>query len=185
MKRDAKAYLRIFPIVCLLACGGWGTRPATAAPLPVRSVQKDAKGVTMKLESGLLRLEVCDDRTIHVACSPADPLPAKKEYVVTRQWTPVPFDWRKEQSRLVLRTPRMSVSVDRATGGLTFADAAGKTLLQEPADGGKTFSDPKAAGARPAANLSHPADVPFPGRRTSLRHGRMPGRRMELARNAH
>ncbi len=101
----------------------------------------------MKLESGLLRLEVCDDRTIHVTCSPTDTLPAKKEFVVTRQWTPTPFEWREEPSRLVLRTPRMSVSVDRATGGLTFADATGKTLLQEPADGGKTISDPKPAGA--------------------------------------
>ena len=66
---------------------------------------------------------------------------------MTRQWTPTPFEWREEPSRLVLRTPRMSVSVDRATGGLTFADATGKTLLQEPADGGKTISDPKPAGA--------------------------------------
>ena len=34
--------------------------------------------MTMKLESGLLRLEVCDDRTIHVTCSPTDTLPARR-----------------------------------------------------------------------------------------------------------
>ena len=146
MKRHSGKYL----IVCLLACG-LAARLTIAAPVPVRSVQKDASGVTMKLESGVLRLEVCDDRTIHVICSPTDKLPEKKEFVVNRQWTPVPFEWREEGSRLILRTARMGVEVDRATGVLTFVDAAGKTLLQEPPDGGRTITEAKPA--RPATPI--------------------------------
>lgn len=64
-----KRHLEIYTIVCLLA-GGPAARLTIAAPLPVRSVQKDASGVTMKLGPGLLRLEVCDDRTIHITSSP-------------------------------------------------------------------------------------------------------------------
>jgi hypothetical protein len=49
--------------------------------------------MTMRLEFGVLRLEVCDDRTIHVVCGPTDRLPEKKAFVVIRRWTPVSFEW--------------------------------------------------------------------------------------------
>jgi alpha-glucosidase (family GH31 glycosyl hydrolase) len=80
-------------------------------------------------------------------CSPTDKLPQKKEFVVNRQWTPVPFEWREESARFVLRTARMGVQVDRTTGALTFVDAAGQMLLQEPSNGGRTITeaDPNAA----------------------------------------
>ncbi len=151
MKLRARPYTRIAPLLCLLAAGGasFNACPALAAPLAVRSAQKDATGVTLKLQTGLLRLEVCDDRTVHVTCSPTDSLPEKKEFVVNRKWTPVPFDWREEAAKFTLQTPRVGVLVDRATGGLTFLDAAGKILLQEPADGGKTISDPKITAGLP------------------------------------
>jgi len=141
MQLNVKRYSRLYPLLGLMACT-LATRHAFAAPLPVQSAQKDATGVTLKLSTRLLRLEVCDDRTIHVTCSPTASLPDLKEFVVTRKWTPVPFEWRDEPSQLVLKTPRMSVQINRATGGLTFIDAAGKMLLQEPADGGKTISNP-------------------------------------------
>lgn len=53
------------------------------------------------------------------------------------------FDWREEAGRFVLHTTRVSVNVDRATGGLTFLDATGKMLLEEPADGGKNLTETK------------------------------------------
>ncbi|HTY62555.1 MAG TPA: hypothetical protein VMG30_09885 [Acidobacteriota bacterium] len=46
--------------------------------------------MTIKLKSPKLRLEVCDDRTIHVTSIPKDKLPEKKEFAVIRQWTPAP-----------------------------------------------------------------------------------------------
>jgi alpha-D-xyloside xylohydrolase len=119
---------------------GWLPYAGRASPLPVLSAQKDATGVTLKLQPGVLRLSVCDDRTIHVTCGPSDTLPAKNEFVVTRQWTPVPFEWREEPAKFTLHTKLMSVEVDRATGSLSFADSTGRTLLQEPHDGGKTFA---------------------------------------------
>jgi hypothetical protein len=57
---NMKQQLGIYPIFCLLACG-LAALLINAAPLPVRSFQKDASGVTIKLKSGVLRLEVCDD----------------------------------------------------------------------------------------------------------------------------
>jgi alpha-D-xyloside xylohydrolase len=140
----------MYSIVCVLACGLAGCLTA-ASPASDSSIQRDASGVTMKLASGVLRLEVCDERTIHVICSPTDKRPEKKDFVVIRQWTPVSFEWHEEPTRLTLRTARMGVEVDRATGALTFVDATGKTLLQEPPVGGRTITeaDPDAAAGDP------------------------------------
>jgi alpha-D-xyloside xylohydrolase len=116
-----------------------------AVPIPVQSAEKDGSGVTVKLKSGLLRLEVCDDRTIHVTCSSTDRLPKNVEFVVNRRWKPISFEWIEKPDKLVLRTARMGVETDRATGVLTFVDAEGKTLLQEPTDGGRTITKIQAA----------------------------------------
>jgi hypothetical protein len=62
-----KRHWEIYTIVYLLTCGAVA-RLTTAAPLPIRSFQKDASGVTMKLRTGLLRLEVCDN--LQIACIP-------------------------------------------------------------------------------------------------------------------
>ncbi len=138
MKRN----FEIFTIVYLLACCAAASL-TIAAPLPVRSFQKDASGVTIKLKSGALRLEVCDDRTIHVIYGLKDKPPEKKEFVVIRQWMPARFQWREEPSQFILRTARMGVTVNRTTGALTFVDAAGKILVQDPADGGRTITEAK------------------------------------------
>ncbi len=141
---------KILPLLAILA-GVLAAWPAVAAPTPVRSATKDATGVTLRLSSGVLRLEVCDDRTIHVIAGATEQLPQKKELVVTRQWTPAPFDWREEPTKLVLRTAKFGVEVDRATGAVIFVDAAGKTLLREPAGGGRTLTEtkPTAEGEAP------------------------------------
>ncbi len=125
-------------LACVLAAGH-----AEAAPLPVKSAQKDAAGVTIMLQTGLLRLDACDDRTIHVTYSPTGVLPETKEFVINRKWPPVAFEWQEQRDRLTLKTSQVAVDVDRSSGAVTFVDGAGKTLLQEPAEGGKTISDPK------------------------------------------
>lgn len=135
--------LRYLPLPLLaLVCNS----AAFAAALPVQSATKDATGVTLKLQTGVLRLEVCDDRTVHVVYCPADALPESKEFVVIKKWTLIPFNWQEAQGILTLKTAKVTVSVDRASGALTFADPAGKIFLEEPAEGGKSVSGPKSGG---------------------------------------
>jgi alpha-D-xyloside xylohydrolase len=130
---------RLFVVASVLATV-WAPSFAVAAPNPVRSAQKDTRGVTIKLQSGVLRLEVCDQRTIHVTCAVTHNLPEKKEFVVIKQWAPIPFEWRDDGPTLKLGTSRMGAEIDRATGALTFVDDAGKILLQEPSDGGRLLN---------------------------------------------
>lgn len=138
---NAARYRHIAPLILLAAVGIVGSTPlAKGEPLPVLSAQRDPAGVTLKLQTGLLRLEVLNDRTIRVACSATGTLPARNEFVVNRKFEPVPFEWREGQAQLELRTPRMGVNVSRATGAITFLDAAGNILLEEPANGGKKLT---------------------------------------------
>lgn len=114
---------------------------AFAAPMPVQSATKDAKGVVFKLQGGSLRIEVCDDRTVHVVCSPTEAGPAQKiDFVVNKQWSPATFDLKEEAGRYVVSTAKVKVGVDRASGAVSFLDADGKTVLQEPASGGKSLA---------------------------------------------
>ena len=138
MKRHSVSNLIIYMLVCGLAV-------CLANAAPVQSTQKDTSGVTIKLSSGVLRLDVCDERTIHVICSPADKLPNLKEYVVTRKWTPVAFEWNEEPSKLILRTASMGVEINRATGALTYVNASGKILLQEPNNTGRSIEELKSS----------------------------------------
>ena len=140
MKQGSVSNLIIYIFICSLA-----TALTNAASLPVQSSQKDESGVTIELSSGTLRLEVCDERTIHVTCSPTDKVPDKKDIVVIRQWTPVPFEWREEPSQLILSSKNMGVKVNRATGGLTFIDSTGKILLEEPNNGGRSIEEIKSS----------------------------------------
>jgi alpha-D-xyloside xylohydrolase len=111
-----------------------------ADEMAVQSASKDASGVTLTLESGTLRLDVCGDRTIHVMGSATDQCETNLDFVVNRQWTAVPFEWIEQSDQLILRTEHMGVKIDRATGALTFVDAAGKTLLQEPAQDARSLT---------------------------------------------
>ena len=133
---------------------------AQAAPIPVQSFTKDANGVTVRMNPGLLKLQVCDARTVRVLYMPADQLPPKS-FVITRDWKPVAFKTAQDAKSLTVSTANLRVVVNKATGAVTFLDAAGKTLLAEAADGGKN------AHANPSWHRTDPhrsADFPKPDR---------------------
>jgi alpha-D-xyloside xylohydrolase len=110
-----------------------------AADAAVQSTHKDAMGVTVPLQTGTLRLDVCDERTIHVMAGATNRCETNLDFVVNRQWPRVPFEWIDGPDRWILRTKRMGIEIDRAMGTLTFVDAAGKTLLQEPSRNARSF----------------------------------------------
>lgn len=119
---------------------------APANPLPVRAVEKDDKGLTVKLDPGTLRLEVCSERIIRVSYSPAETLPARQEFSVVKQWTRVPFTVNEDDRAVTVSIPQMRASVERTTGAVTFADASGRAFLQETPTGGKKMTPAKVNG---------------------------------------
>src|SRR5262249_41232020 len=67
-------------------CGQWN-------PLnPVRSSQKDASSLTLLLDHGALRLEVCSDSIIRILYSSRSEFPSVADHVVVKKdWPPVEF----------------------------------------------------------------------------------------------
>jgi alpha-D-xyloside xylohydrolase len=111
-----------------------------ADPLPLRAIEKDGKGLSVKLDPGTLRLEVCSDRIIRVSYSPTEIIPTRQEFSVVKRWADAPFTVGEDDRAVTVSTPQMSVRVDRTTGALAFADASGRVFLQESPTGGKKMT---------------------------------------------
>ncbi len=120
-----------------------GALQAQSAPIPVKAFVKNADGLTVQMNPGLLRLKVCDARTVRVLYTPDDKIPVPKSYVITRQWKPVAFKTQQDAKSITLSTGSLRVVVNKTTGAVTFLDAAGRTLLAETANGGKTLTPTK------------------------------------------
>ncbi len=130
--------LRLYPVLALASF--FPVVTSVAGPLPVKSAERTQDGVTLHLERGMLKLQVCAERIIRVSYSPTETIPAQTDFVVIKKWTACPFTVKEDQDHLTLATGVMGVRVDRASGALTFTDTAGQTILQESPDGGKTMT---------------------------------------------
>ena len=124
------------------------TRRQVAGRLAVRSTRKDAGGVQMQMEAGVLRLEPWEDGIIRVQYCPGEARisPATSSVLPGRQEV---LTWGAEldgPGPVVLSTPKLTALVDRSTGALSFQDASGQVLLQEPQGGGKRMDPVEVKG---------------------------------------
>jgi alpha-D-xyloside xylohydrolase len=132
-RRDASRRLR-FRLPALLA---FAVLPACTSaqwnPLnPVHSIQKDAKGLTLRLEKGALRFEVCSDWMVRVRFAPENEFPKVTEYVVIKsEWPRVEFTVSETPDNVTLATTKLKLVVSRKDSSVVFYDAAGKKLAQE------------------------------------------------------
>jgi alpha-D-xyloside xylohydrolase len=95
------------------------------------SVRKDRDGISLKMNSGMLKLQVFSETVIRVLYTSENSLPQTKSFSVIAQPTHTP--WRiLETSDLVrLRTGALEVRVDRLTGVVKFYDRNGNAILVE------------------------------------------------------
>ena len=105
----------------------------------VTSTSTDARGVTLRLTKGAMRVEVCAPTTIHVVVTPSGTIPDQLVPVVIHRWSPVPFRYKESGGGALIDTGQMQVKIARNTGAITFAGHSGQTVLSEAVDGGKTL----------------------------------------------
>jgi alpha-D-xyloside xylohydrolase len=99
---------------------------------PVKSLDRDEAGVTLNLEHGVLRFQVCSETMIRVLYSPQREFPHVAEYVVIKtEWPKTDFSIRETANDLALTTARLKVVVTKKDSSIVFYDAAGKKLAQE------------------------------------------------------
>jgi len=99
---------------------------------PVHSSQKDASGLTVFLEKGALRFQVCSDSLIRVLYSSGREFPKVADYVVIKSdWPQSPFDVTESATEIGLSTVKFKLVVNKKDSVIVFYDAAGKKLTQE------------------------------------------------------
>lgn len=116
-------------------------RKPVAGGAAVRSVQKDAGGLQIEMTVGILRLEPWADGIIRVRYSPSNSVPQPAtSAVLPNDRTHVNWQADTENpNEIVLSAPKLTATVDRASGRVTFRDEGGRLLLQEPVGGGKSM----------------------------------------------
>src|SRR5690348_974704 len=118
---------------------------ANAAPLPVSSFSRDAHGVTLKMNPGVLRLEVFSPRVIRVTYVPGEKLPANRSLCVIEKPGRAPWKVLETKDDVALSTDELEARVNRATGAVSFYDKNGKSVLMEK-PGGKSLAPDEVGG---------------------------------------
>jgi alpha-D-xyloside xylohydrolase len=122
-------------IVCFAVfVGAFPCRAVWAAP--VTGVVRQADGVVVRMQPGVLRLVVMQESVIRVTYAAGATIPELHSFSVVMK-PKVGVKWTLAQTRdaVTLATAAVRVRVDRRTGAVEFLDVAGKTILAESADG--------------------------------------------------
>lgn len=128
--------------VLLLVAGA--QRSAQASQ--VRSYSRTANGVQFSLDRGILDVQVCTDRIVHVVYTLRQTLPRPVVPAIKEDWIPSRFTVRKHGDFIRISTAKIIVSVARENGSLSFFDKHGNPILKEPTSGGKSLTPTSVAG---------------------------------------
>lgn len=138
----ARAAFRVKPItfsrrsiLSLLFLFVWFPSTAAAQWNPLNSVvglQKQADGVRLTLEKGVMRLQVCSDSIIRVRYSLEESVPVHPDLVVIKSsWPVTKWEMQSSDESVALSTAQVKVMVSRRNSSVTFQDGTGKTLFQQ------------------------------------------------------
>ncbi|KAA6456635.1 DUF5110 domain-containing protein [Acidobacteria bacterium AB60] len=108
----------------------------------IEDAHPDRSGVTLRTAVGVMRIEFCSERAVHVVASHTGQIPPAKVPVVTQPCSEKSVRVRSGKDQITISTPKISVLVNRANGAVAFQSPEGKTLLAEPSQGGKQFDVP-------------------------------------------
>ena len=129
------------------------SRPIQAQPDPVVSWQKQADGVTLRLQTGLLRLQVRTPGIVRVTYGPTGTLPTTQSLAVIAKPQAPTWQLKTNAQAVTVLTSQIQAQVSRQTGAVRFLDSAGKPILSEEA-GGRTMTPVTLAGPTPEAAYS-------------------------------
>ncbi|WP_437590168.1 glycoside hydrolase family 31 protein [Sorangium sp. So ce1000] len=91
----------------------------------------DATGVTFNLETGLLRLDVCNESIIRVQYTTAPSPPDKNSLSVNNKWSKPSFCVAENPGTVTITTSRLKVNVNTTNGLVTYTDLNDSVILSE------------------------------------------------------
>ncbi len=99
---------------------------------PVREMQKQADGIVLKMERGVLRITACSDSIVQVTYAPGETISETPQYAITKKdWAPAHWSLLPDEKGYKVSTPLVSVNVAKKDGTILFADANGKKLFED------------------------------------------------------
>jgi alpha-D-xyloside xylohydrolase len=140
----AQRYLPVLPFLILISAAS----AASESQFAIKESHADSYGVTLQTVGGTLRIEMCDDRVAHVVASPTSEIPNPKVPIVTQPCRAKNVQVQVGKSGAKVSSSAIGVTVDAASGAVTFLSRGGKTLLAEPKQGGKSFDVPSVFEAK-------------------------------------
>src|SRR5919108_4859059 len=133
-------FVALFAGIVLLAVSALAAAADNDLRIPVVSVRKDADGITLKMNRGVLKLQVFSSDMIRVWYAPGDTMPASKSLAVIGKPTQAAWRMVETSTEVRLTTAELEARVNRARGAISFFDKNGKPILAEPPDGGKRLT---------------------------------------------
>ena len=135
-------------IISLIVVGNSAAWAMDEPRFAIKESRRDSNGVTIRTAAGAIRIEVCGNNVIHVVASPTFEIPNPKVPVVTQPCRANNFQVRVGKKEVRLSTATMIVTVDAATGALSFLSTDGRPVLSESKEGGKGFDVPSVFEAK-------------------------------------
>ena len=126
MRRSSAKLVFLALLLTETALGQW-------APMnPVTAVEQQSDGVQFRMQTGILKLQVCTDSMIRVLYSATSSFPKLPDYVVEKTaWPATNWSISRADDAVTLTTLRLRVKITRTDGAIQYQDADGNQLLQE------------------------------------------------------
>ncbi len=135
--RTNMKYLAIFIVSMSLS---------TIAAATIISYQKNADGVSCKLDKGLLDIRVCKADIIEVKYTVLNALPIKNSLVVNNPWLEKSsFYISDNNGQITITTASLKINIDKASNAITYTDLKGRVISSETAEN-KTMNPVTIAG---------------------------------------
>ncbi|HWZ02411.1 MAG TPA: TIM-barrel domain-containing protein, partial [Mucilaginibacter sp.] len=132
-----------FLIVLIYAATAYNAKAA------VKSYKKEADGITLKLDAGLIKIKICADDIVEVKYTIFDSFLPKNSLVVNNKWAKnVPFKVTEEKGEIVITTAKLKIVVDKATNAIAYKDSNGKIITGEDAADNKSITPVTVAGIK-------------------------------------
>ncbi|HLP06199.1 MAG TPA: TIM-barrel domain-containing protein [Paludibacter sp.] len=103
----------------------------TSSPYAISAFNTDSLGVNFTLAQGLMRVQVCNDKTIQVSYSLNSTLPQKDTIMVNKVWGKSDFAVVDGTDTVTINTQSLSVKVNKANSLVSYFDKSGNLVLSE------------------------------------------------------
>ncbi len=100
----------------------------------VQSFKKDADGVTLMLDKGMMKIKICMPDVVQVKYTILDAFPEKKSMVVINNFlAAVPFTIEEDGIMLHINTSKLRIIVNKTTNAIAYTDLNDNLITSEDA----------------------------------------------------